>query len=143
MNCFSRIVFLTIEDGGVLHRSSDACPPILRICTVQAFRPVSERQFQHTTEGTLLSVHSVRTTGRDDLVGPPARSHLRRESVLAPFLGLELRRNVICERIFCAAVVREARTQHLPTDALAVHIQFVHAETCGHPQSLHHAFLIC
>ena len=73
---YARIVFLAVEDSCMNYGTSDACLPILCVGAIQALRAVREGQLQHTTERTFLSVHAIRTAGRDDFVGPPARSHL-------------------------------------------------------------------
>ena len=124
------------------HRTSDASFPILCVSAIQAFRSVSKRQFQHTTEGTLLSVHAIRTAGCDNLVGPPAWCHLRRQGIICPFLRKKSLRHIVGKRVFRLAVVRETWTQYFLTNALAVDIQFVYTQTGGHPQGGLHFFLI-
>ena len=102
------IVFLTIEDSCMNHRTCNACLPKICIRTIQTLCPVSEGQFKYTTKSTLLSVHAIRATGRNDFVSPPSRRHLRCQHVRSILLGLKLLRNVVCERILRAAMMREA-----------------------------------
>ena len=127
------IVGFSVKDGGMFHRTGNARLPVVAVGAVVLLRPVSERHLQHASEGTLLTDHTLRIARCDNLVSPPAWRHLCRELVLRSLLLVEGCGHVVGKRPFGLGIVREAGLQDLFADESAIQIQFVNAQSCGHP----------
>ena len=136
------IIFLAVEDSGMLHRTRNAGFPMLSVGAKAFLGAINIGQFQYTTEGTLLANHSVIAARSHYLVGPPPWRHLCRQHILGTSSGIKFTCNVIGERTLGLHRMGETRLEHFLTDILTVDIDFIHTEACRHPHSLGHLLFV-
>ena len=69
----------------------------------------------------------------DNLVTPPAWRYLYRQHVFATRPRLQHRSDIVGERAFGLGIMSETWLQHLIAYRLAIHIEFIYTQCCGHP----------
>ena len=72
---------LTVKDGRMLYRTCNTSLPVFEVCAVTFCSSVSIDNLQNTSECAFMPDHSLISIRSDDLVTPPARSHLSREFI--------------------------------------------------------------
>ena len=140
--CHTGVILLTVEDGGMLHRSGYTGFPVVGVCSVKAHCSVLIRDAQHSAERTLGAEHSLTAAGSDNLVAPPAGRNLRGELVDGTFTGVERIGDIIRERPFRLERMCETRLEDLLADEFSVDIQVVYTESRCHPFGTFHLSLV-
>ena len=130
------IVFLAVEDAGVLDRAGDTGRPVLRVGAQQLLAAIGIGEFQHAAEGAFETLHGFQMAGGDNLIGPPAGRHLGAELVLLTGLQVQNGSDIVGEGPFGLGVMGKAGLKHFLPHQLAVHVEVVYAQAGGHPDGL-------
>ena len=139
---FTCIVFLSVEDGRMLHRAGYTGFPVLTVGSIQFLAAIGECQLQDRTEGALFPYHPLMAGRRYYLVRPPSRGNLGRKFVGSAFPFVKQSCHIVCERAFCLGIMSETRFKDLLPDQDSVDIQFIHSESRGHPLRRHNLALV-
>ena len=127
------VVLFAVEDARMLYRACNAGFPVVKVSAEALPCAVGIGQFEHAAESAFLSYHAFVSAGGDDAVAPPAGGHLCGQLVFVAGLGIEHFGDIVSERALGLPVVGEAGLEHFLAYALAVHIEFIHAEARRHP----------
>ena len=138
----ARIILLAIEDCRVLHRTSNARLPTLKVGTIEFCRSISKGQLQYCTKCTLFTKQTVVTRRCDDKICPPTRRNLCRKEVFATCAEVKHLGYIVCKRVASLLAVCKARLEELLAHRLAVYIDLVNTERCCHPLCTDNSLLI-
>ena len=136
------IILLAIVDTGMLNRTCNAGLPILEIGTIESLRTISKDQLQDTAESALVATNTQLLASRNDSISPPARSNLHREGVAFAHLLHECIGDVVGKRNLCLCRVCITRLEEIATNDLAIKVELVDTQTCGHPLCRDNSLLV-
>ena len=94
---FTGIITFAVEYSGMLDRSCDTGFPAGSISSEIFLGTIRICKLQYSTEGTLLTSHTVMSVRSDNLVSPPSRSNLGRKLIHRADPGIECLRNIVCK----------------------------------------------
>ena len=122
----------------MFHGPGDTCGPVCGICAKESFAAIGISELQNCAESTFVSHHSVAAVGGDDFIGPPAGGYLRGEDIICSGGLVEGVGYIIGIGALGLLRMSVAGLEEILSHGLAVEVEFVDSESCGHPFCRYH-----